>query len=130
MSSDAAADLLNIKPAAYRQRLSRARSALERFVQGRCGLSNPQAACRCERQLPALGHVRALAGAKTPLPLATENRDEREQVERNYSALVRMSDAAAVFRAHPDYQAPGSLMLAIRSVLKAERYWNDNRSLQ
>jgi RNA polymerase sigma factor (sigma-70 family) len=130
LSSDVAADLLDIKPAAYRQRLARARAALEPFVRHRCGLAEPQAACRCERQLPALGHVRAQAGTKLPVPLATVNRTERAQVEENFSALLRMSDAAAVFRAHPDYQAPESIILAIRSVLKTEGYWNDARPLQ
>jgi RNA polymerase sigma factor (sigma-70 family) len=130
LSSDDAADLLDIKPAAYRQRLSRARAALDPFVQGKCGLVNQQAACRCERQLPALGHVRAQAGAKMPVPLAAVHRKEREQLEQSLTALVRMSNAAAVFRAHPDYQAPEAMILAIRSILKAEGYWNDTRSLQ
>jgi hypothetical protein len=47
----------------------------------------------------------------------------RAQVARNFESLVRMSDAASVFRAHPDYPAPASMIAAIRSVLGSEGFW-------
>lgn len=48
---------------------------------------------------------------------------DRAQVARNFASLVRMSDAASVFRAHPDYAAPESMIAAIRSVLSSEGFW-------
>jgi len=46
-----AAEILDIAPAAYRQRLRRARGAVTGFVQNRCGLVSEPAACRCERRV-------------------------------------------------------------------------------
>jgi RNA polymerase sigma factor (sigma-70 family) len=129
LPSKDAAEVLGITPQAFRQRLARARARLDAFTSNTCGLVNPAAACHCERQLPALRHVRA-TGAGLPPSLAAVHRAELTQAEQQFDALVRMENAAAVFRAHPMYQAPASLRGAIRAVLSAEGYWNDDRSLQ
>jgi len=55
-----AAEVLEIEPAAFRKRLSRARRALEAFVQANCSVAQPDAPCACHRRLPralALGRV-------------------------------------------------------------------------
>ncbi|MBC7940779.1 MAG: RNA polymerase sigma factor, partial [Chitinophagaceae bacterium] len=54
LPSKEAAAVLGVTPEAYRQRLSRARQVLDAFTGQTCGLANPQAACRCQRQLPAV----------------------------------------------------------------------------
>jgi hypothetical protein len=43
-------------------------------------------------------------------------------VQRNFDALVRMGNASAMIKAHPNYQAPDSMRTAIRSVLSAEGF--------
>jgi RNA polymerase sigma factor (sigma-70 family) len=123
LSSEEAADVLGITAVTYRQRLSRAKAALEPFLKRTCGLANPDADCRCEKQLPALAHERRTSAQKITV-LATGRR-EWVEAERHFGALVRMSDAAAVFRAHPDYRPPDVLLGAIRSVLSSEGYWQD-----
>ncbi len=129
LDSADAADVLGIAPAAYRQRLARARAALEPFVTRTCGLLKPPTgdppACRCEKQLPALRQQRALGSTTSvarPASLVAVGRAEMAEAEAHLGALVRMSDAAAVFRAHPAYQAPAAQLGAIRSVLCAEGY--------
>ena len=57
-----AAAVMGISPEAYRQRVSRARARLGAFMSQSCGLVNPDAACRCERQLPAVRHLTKLNG--------------------------------------------------------------------
>jgi hypothetical protein len=42
------------------------------------------------------------------------------QAERQFAGVVRIGDAAAVFRAHPAYQAPEALRGAIRAALRTE----------
>jgi hypothetical protein len=49
-------------------------------------------------------------------------RDEQLAAERNLAAFTRVSDAAAVFRAHPDHRAPGSMIPAIRAVLTQQGF--------
>ena len=51
LASEDAARVLEIQPPAYRKRLSRARQALDEFSSAACGLANPAAACRCEKQV-------------------------------------------------------------------------------
>jgi RNA polymerase sigma factor (sigma-70 family) len=122
LPGEQAAAVLEIEPAAYRQRLGRAREKLDAFVQGTCGLANPQAACRCEKQAPAieLQRSRATAGAPLPPKLVAVHRQEMQQAAAQFDALVRLSDAAALLRAHPEYRAPDSMRGAIRAVLRAE----------
>lgn len=119
LASPEAAQVLEITPEAYRQRLARARGRLEGFTQRTCGLANADAPCHCEKQLPALRHLQAQGGEPRSAPLAVHGR-EVVQAEAQFSALLRLGDAAAVFRAHPDYQAPEAQLGAIRAVLRAE----------
>jgi RNA polymerase sigma factor (sigma-70 family) len=119
LDSATAADVLGISPEAYRQRLSRARARLDAFVGRTCGLAQPQAACRCERQLPALRHV-ARPGGPDPGAVAARAGAEQAEAERQLAALGRVSDAASLLRAHPAYRAPQALRGAIRAVLAQE----------
>jgi RNA polymerase sigma factor (sigma-70 family) len=132
LPSKIAADVIGVSPAAYRQRLSRARARLEGFAAQTCGLVNAQAGCHCEKQLPALRHERASAEPRATIKPGVGlviHRAELAEAERQFAAFVRLGDAAAVFRAHPDYQAPASMLGAIRAVLGAEGFL-DGRPLQ
>ena len=127
LSSVEAAEVLDINAAAYRQRLSRARDALDPFVHKTCGLANREADCRCEKQLPALKYQQATQSNVRPIKLVAVDRRELAEVQQHFDALVRMSDAAALFRAHPQYRASESLTGAIRAVLQTEGYWSTER---
>jgi hypothetical protein len=120
LSSTVAAEVVGVTAAAYRQRLSRTRARLTAFTGTHCGLASETAACRCERQLPALRQLRQpgnLAGrAVVPIQL------EAHEAEREFDAFVRVGDAAALFRAQPEATAPGAMLAAIRAVLKQEGF--------
>jgi len=47
----AGADMCEITPAAFRQRVSRARRTIRKVIDNRCGLVNPANPCRCARQI-------------------------------------------------------------------------------
>jgi RNA polymerase sigma factor (sigma-70 family) len=128
LPSKEAAEVMDLTPEAYRQRLSRARVRLDGFINSKCGLANTDAPCRCERQLPALRNLRA-QGISTGGDALAIPRAERAQAEAQFASIVRMADAAAAFRAHPDYRAPDSLIGAIRAVLRTEGHWDD-RTIQ
>ena len=129
LPSKEAAQVLDITPDAFRQRLSRARAKLDAFTSKTCGLANPQAACHCERQLPALAHVRANGQPQAPNIVAI-HRAEMAQASQQLDALLRLGDAAALMRAHPDYQAPAAQRHAIAAVLHAEGYLGSTPRLQ
>jgi RNA polymerase sigma factor (sigma-70 family) len=59
-SAPEAAAALGIEPAAFRKRLQRSREAIETFTRTHCGLVSEDAACACDRRVPAairLGRV-------------------------------------------------------------------------
>lgn len=127
LSSKDAADILGIPADTYRQKLSRARAKVQVFAASACGLVDPSAACRCEKQAIALRHSR-MKGAAKPGSLVV-HRAELLEAERHFAAFSRVGDAAAIFRAHPDYQAPEAMRGAIRAVLTQEGFL-DVRPLQ
>jgi Sigma-70, region 4 len=126
LPSQEAAWVLGTTPEAYRQRLARARAELEGFAARTCGWANAGAPCHCERQLPALRHQEVAAPGSRRPPLAA-HAVELRQAERQFDALVRLGDAAAVFRAHPDYQAPQAQLEAIRAVLQSQGWLDGER---
>jgi hypothetical protein len=101
---------------------------MESFVTKTCGLANTEAPCHCHKQLPALAHQASTSRAGHTKPLIAIRKAELQQAERAFDALVRVGNAAAVFRAHPDYQAPDNQLAAIRAVLRAEGFWGDDRA--
>ncbi|MCA3177497.1 MAG: RNA polymerase sigma factor [Burkholderiales bacterium] len=124
LSSTEAAQVLGLTPEAYRQRLSRAKARLEPFMRERCGLVDEAARCRCERQVDALKHVAATAPevARARRPALVLKPVELAEAERAFAAYGRVVDAAAVFRALPELEAPASMRAAIRAVLTQEGF--------
>ncbi len=120
LPSTVAAEVVGVTPAAYRKRLSRSRARLAAFTGSQCGLASDEAACRCERQLPALRQFRPADPHKASAKAS--NRQELAQAEQAFDAFVRVSDAAALFRAHPTAAAPTAMLAAIRAVLTQEGF--------
>jgi RNA polymerase sigma factor (sigma-70 family) len=116
LSSEQAAAVLEIEPAAYRKRLSRARERLEIWMRSRCGLANAANACRCTRQIP----VAVAFGVLDP------NRLEYARHSGPALRIVAEADeieaAASVLKSHPDYRAPASVLAGIRSLIDSGRY--------
>ena len=82
-----ASDILDIPPATYRKRLSRARGRVESFTRSTCGLANDAAACSCPRRLPAA----IASGRVPPEPMLTDAPDYaavRDQARRMQADLV------------------------------------------
>jgi RNA polymerase sigma factor (sigma-70 family) len=107
-----AAAILDIEPAAFRKRLSRARERLRAFMEGHCGLVNPERPCRCSRRIaPAIkaGHVdpgRLLFAGHPALGAA-------------YADMETLHNEAAVFKTHPRYAAPERVAIRIKEILES-----------
>jgi RNA polymerase sigma factor (sigma-70 family) len=121
LSSKDGAEIAGLTADAYRQRLSRSRARLDAFTQRTCGLAQPAAACRCVKQLPAMQHLQR-SGSATPPSVIAIHAAEQAEAERALDGLVRLSNAAGLLRAHPEYRAPDEMRMAIRAALKAEGY--------
>lgn len=115
LPSPQAAEVQGITPAAHRQRLARARAAVHGFMEKRCGLVDPNAPCRCARQVPS----RSAAAARGTLPGGLEvGDDDLAAAEHGLRELVAMGDAAAVMRGSPQYAPPKALTDGIRRIVE------------
>lgn len=121
LSGKEAAEILDVSPATYRQRLSRSRRRLRTFMQGHCGLVNRDAACRCRKRIDravALGRVDPDHLLFAGRPLSQGMSYLRERV----TEMGELHRAAAVFRSHPNYAAPERLREAVSEVLESGRF--------
>jgi RNA polymerase sigma factor (sigma-70 family) len=121
LSSTEAAWILDVTPAAYRKRLERARQRIRGFMGSTCGIVNPEAFCRCTRRVDkavALGRVDPRRPVLTTHPVSPGGRGVADAAAQ----LHRLHDAAAVFRAHPDYAAPQAKIGAVLALLQSRQF--------
>jgi RNA polymerase sigma factor (sigma-70 family) len=119
LSGEEAAAVLEIEPAAYRKRISRARVRLLGFLRVQCGIFDPTNPCRCEKQVaPAMARGQLLPEelllAKHPLCTGPG------AIERCADEVGDLQRAAEVLR-HPDYAAPSGLLANVRALLDSGR---------
>jgi RNA polymerase sigma factor (sigma-70 family) len=119
LPGEEAAEVSGVPAATYRKRLSRAREKLRGFLAESCGIVNPEAPCRCARQVgPALA-----AGKISPDRLLFARHPERPLDARALLVKVReledLHASVQLYRSHPDFQAPESVAQAVRDLLAA-----------
>jgi RNA polymerase sigma factor (sigma-70 family) len=118
LASPEADDVLDIEPAAFRKRLSRARAQIREFMEANCGLIGTRAACRCARRVAsAVARVRVnpgqllFAGKGIPSP-------RRLPILEAVGEMERLYDLAAVHQSHPQFQSPERVAASVRRVLE------------
>jgi RNA polymerase sigma factor (sigma-70 family) len=115
LAGDEAAAISGAEPAAFRKRLQRARERLDEFMGGRCGVANPDNACRCARQAPVAAHVGVIDAAR---PRFAKHPARARAAAR---AIEGLQSAAQVLRSHPDYVAPEAFADGMRKLLDEGR---------
>ncbi len=120
LSSDEAAEVLEVTPATYRKRLSRARQRLFAFLQNWCGVYRADNPCRCERQVAAA----TKRGVVDPHSLDLSSQCTQSlpalppQLADEMGELVRVAE---VFR-RPSAPAQNALVVQLRSLVKSGRF--------
>jgi len=114
--------IMGMKPAAFRQRLSRGRKQLLHYMAKDCSLVNPANPCHCNKL--AAYHVKKKHIDPHNLLFATHPcRPHRDsQAEEFLKELDQMERAAAIIRNHPDYAAPGVFVESMRSLIDSGRF--------
>src|SRR5688572_9591300 len=107
-----AADLCGVDAATFRQRLSRARRALEAFTRSYCGLVNTGASCQCDRRVARAEELGRVHRAK---PLLA--RWPAEQIDTAVREMESLHDAAGLLRSHPAYAAPETVLGRVREAI-------------
>lgn len=102
------ANILDIEPATYRQRLRRARALVDGFTRRHCGLVEDKASCRCAgrvTQAVRLGRVDP-ASAHRRGPGLIQIRDEVRRLEGARAA-------AALMRSNPEFEPSPQLAASL-----------------
>jgi RNA polymerase sigma factor (sigma-70 family) len=119
VSGEEGSAILSLPITTFRKRLSRARMRLRTFMESSCGLVNPSAPCRCTRQA-AFKSAKVKANPKRLLfaaPLVVQGKNP--EIVAGMQELTELDRVAALFRSHPDYQAPHSFIEAMQQLLRS-----------
>ncbi|HEU4384661.1 MAG TPA: RNA polymerase sigma factor [Anaeromyxobacteraceae bacterium] len=111
LDGEQAAAVLGIRPAAYRKRLSRARSRIAGTLQRWCGIAREENPCRCHRRLERARSLGRVTGS--PLHCAPDLPALRELVQR----MEALRAAAAYYRADGELRSGRDMAAPIREWL-------------
>jgi RNA polymerase sigma factor (sigma-70 family) len=85
------AEICEVTPAAFRQRLARARAEMRPLLADRCGLADPKNPCRCERQAPVARAAQLIDPSRLRFAeLAPETDVDLARADEELGALRRM----------------------------------------
>jgi len=106
VSDTVAAEVLEITPDNFRQRLARARRDLRNFMNDKCGLVNQANPCRCAKK--TRGFIQAgYVDPENLLFVRERVREVREVAPKVHEAINTLDGKCAeIFRGHPFYKAP------------------------
>jgi predicted DNA-binding protein (UPF0251 family) len=122
VSSEQGAAILEITPAAFRKRLSRARERIQDFLTKHCALINPDNPCKCEHHVVSqLGTGRFddqhMVFAKHPCRIRHE-----ESTLNRIREMDELNQIAALYRSYPDFRAPAVFIENLRGLVRSKKY--------
>ncbi len=121
VTSEEGGYILDITPAAFRKRLSRARDRIRTFMANHCGLVKTRKACRCVRRVePAVKLGRVEPGRY--LFASAEDAEPHGTVRRAVDEMEELHRATAIYRDHPNWATPPALADTVRRVLDSGRF--------
>jgi len=99
-----AAEILAISPAAYRQRLKRARQSVTAFTQAHCGIVSDLAPCRCDRRVAAALQMGRIAKGASVFGRDTRQSQDLDSLQRQVRRLEEGRATATLMRSNPAFQ--------------------------
>ncbi len=121
ISSRQGAVILDISPAAYRKRLSRARERIHTFMLKNCGVVNPDNPCHCDRVAPLAVQAQEI-DPKNLLYAGHRCRTKGGAVSLEHlEELDSLQRIAVLFRNHPDYAAPDTFLESLKELIDSGR---------
>jgi hypothetical protein len=116
------AAVLEITPAAFRKRLSRARERIQGFLTKHCALINPDNPCKCEHQVALqLDSGRFddehIIFAKHPCRIK-----DKENALNRIREMDELRQIAFLYKRYPDFRAPAVFIENLRSLVHSKKY--------
>jgi RNA polymerase sigma factor (sigma-70 family) len=122
VSSLDGAYILEISPAAFRKRISRARSKLKAFLAGNCGLFDASNRCCCQGVLA--NHLQnQWISQENPVFMQSGFRTQsNEDLAEYLKELDELSRVSTLFKAYPKSQCPPDISHKIKQILDQNTY--------
>ncbi len=122
VSGDQGADILEITPAAFRKRLSRARERLQDFLRNHCSLINADNPCHCEHQVASQldtgrFNEKHMIFAKHPCRIK-----DKENALNHIREMDELRQIAALYKRYPDFRAPEVFIENLRGLVHSKKY--------
>jgi RNA polymerase sigma factor (sigma-70 family) len=112
-----AATILGVTPAAFRQRLARARKAIVDFTSRVCGIVDASNACRCTKRAAYAISVGRVQPRRPLFPVdGTSHAALTDEIQR----LDRLRRSVALYRTHPSFKVPDDMRL---NVIRLLEHW-------
>ena len=122
VSSEQGAAILEITPAAFRKRLSRARERIQDFLTNHCALINPNNPCHCEHQVASqldTGRFddKHMIFAKHPCRIK-----DKENTLNHVREMDELNQIAALYKRYPNFCAPAVFIENLRGLVHSKKY--------
>lgn len=122
VNSQEGAEILDITPEAFRQRLARGRKEIRDFLAKRCSLVGSNNPCRCANNTAHLVSTKWLDPNNLLFATHPCKLQNLETKSHPMKALDEIGRITALFRSHPDYAAPEALVEIIKRLLDSGRF--------
>jgi len=121
ISSTQGAYILDITPAAFRKRLSRARARLHGFMSERCGLINSHNRCQCGKVAMMSGQEGTLKIDKTEHARPPEKSRDQALIE-SLKEMDEMGRVSALFKSYSDLAAPERFLEELKALISSNQF--------
>jgi len=121
LNSREAAYVLDITPAAFRKRVSRARGSLLTFLSRHCRHIDAENRCDCGRVAPLAVRAQAIDPAALTFVQHPCHAAEPELPDDYLEQMDALQRMAVLFKSHPDYAAPDGCVELLRELISDGR---------
>jgi len=121
VTSSEGSHILNITQGTFRQRLSRGRKQIQKFMTKKCSLVNPKNPCACAKLIPYEIKIKMLDPENLRFANHRCHARETDAAVARLHELDELRRVAVLFRSHPDYAAPESFVESIKKLVESGR---------
>lgn len=122
VTSQEGAFILDITPAAFRQRLSRGRRQIQAFLSRNCSLVTAQGACRCEEQVARDIATGWIDPENLRLAHHVDPPEVQKRVLQGLSEMDELRRVTYLLRDYPAFHPPAAFAHIVRDLIEAGRF--------
>lgn len=120
LPGEVCAEILEINPAAFRKRVSRARQRLQEFMGDWCGALDSRNPCRCAGQVDA-AIERGLIAPEDLYLTRARKRPSKDALDRAAEEVGQLGRVIEVLRGPSRFAAPDSMVQGLRDLIDSQR---------